>query len=592
MKRTLAMILAVVFVLLLVSCGKSNAPTPSGSAAPTAAATKAPDSTQAPGPTETNAAAEEPTSSLPFAVDERGIATEPYEYPLPLTTSDEVLTYWFTIYVPQYITEEGGFGDTALPVEAQARTGVHVEYIAIPPASRQENFSVLLAADDFCDMMCNAVTYYPGTALQMVEDEYFVNIYDYREFMPNYFYETTYRNPDDKSTHEAVFYYEDFVPAAYVLNIKQGESIGGWCFRQDWLDKVGMHAEDIVTWDDLYDSLTAVKSAVDTCEFPMWIPQTLETKSFWQFTAFDTITYIPADNATIVYLKDGEVQLACTTEADKALMEKMYEFYSAGLINPDWTGWALAGDFTDHSYGNEVAYQYWGATALADVKKSTDDPNNNWVPVQKPLLYEGQVLHAGTSSSRAGSGCCSFAAKNTNLELAMKWIDYRYAPNGWELYTYGPEGVVCYIDDNGVRRNTDWALNHPDGFALTWLVFIYAVDAFCDPGLITTENKLLNPNGQIAIDAIDSWTYWLKDNYDGAGAYPLGARLDTEQSELVSQYRTDIVTYIAENFSGFLDGSKSFSEWDSYVATLEQLNLQAIKDIYQEAYNTYLENNP
>ena len=583
MKRTLALILAVVFVLLLVSCGNSNAPTPTGTVAPTAAATKTPDPTQAP--------TEAPTPSLPFAVDERGIATEPYEYPLPLTTGDDVLTYWFTIYTPQYIPDEVGFGETALPMEAQARTGVHVEYIAISPNSRQDNFSVLLAADDLYDIMCNAITYYPGTALQMVEEEYFVNIYDYSEFMPNYLYETTYRYPNDTNTHEAVFYYEDFVPAAYVLNIRKDEMIGGWCFRQDWLDKVGMRTEDIVTWDDLYDSLTAMKSEIDTCEFPMWISQTVEVKSFWQFTSFDSITYIPADTMPIIYLKDGEVQLACTTNEDKALMEKLHEFYTAGLINPDWASYTIPGDFTEHSYSNEVGYQYWGATALADVKKSTEDPNNNWLAAQKPLLFEGQVLHAGTSSSRAGTGNCSFAAKNTNLELAMKWIDYRYAPNGWELYTYGPEGVVCYTDENGERRNTDWAINHPDGFALTWLVFISALDAFCDPGLITTENKLLNPDGDIAIEAIDSWTDWLNDNYDAAGEFPLGARLDTEQSETVSQYRADVVTYIAENFSGFLDGSKSFSEWDNYIATLENMDVQVIKDIYQEAYDTYLDKN-
>ena len=57
----------------------------------------------------------------------------------------------------------------------------------------------------------------------------------------------------------------------------------------------------------------------------------------------------------------------------------------------------------------------------------------------------------------------------------MKWIDYRYSPTGHELYSYGPEGVVVDIDENGNFHNTDFVLNNPNGFSFTWLVFIYAM---------------------------------------------------------------------------------------------------------------------
>jgi putative aldouronate transport system substrate-binding protein len=270
-------------------------------------------------------------------------------------------------------------------------------------------------------------------------------------------------------------------------------------------------------------------------------------------------------------------------------MEKLNEFYNAGLINPDWTSYALPADFTASTYNNEIAYQYHGATGLADAKKSSVDPDCNWQPTQKPLLYEGQILHVGSSKSRVGTGNCSFAAKNNNLELAMKWIDYRYSPEGWELYCYGPEGVVCYIDENGERRNTEWALNHPDGFELTWLVFLYSLDAFVDPGIVATETKLLNDSGEIANKTISYWTDWLSTNYDASGVFPIGARLSIEQSETISRYQTDIITYISENFSGFLDGSKSFDDWDEYVETLNIMGLQAITDTYQDAYEEYLE---
>lgn len=599
MKRTITLVLAILMLVsLFAGCGGSGTTTPTqapASAAPSAApaATKAPASAApASSAPESSAPAEEtpeePASPYPFAVDERGIAVEPYDYPLPLTTSDEVLSYWTTIYTPQYITEDGGFGDTALPKEAERRTGVHVEYVCITSANRGENFSVLLASDELCDMMCCASSFYKGTPLEMVEEGYFVNVYDYKEFMPNFFYEATYHYPDDQETRDAIYYFSDFVPIVPNLSICIGEMNGGYCFRKDWLDKIGVRQEDVVTWDDLEDTLKKLKVAVDTCDYPMWFHQGLEMSGYWQFTSFGSMTSIPTSVMPTVYMKDGVVQFGCTTTDDKKLMEKIVSFYQQGLISPNWASFAVPGDICENSYHGEVAYMYWGANTIRDGTKNNLDPECEWIATQKPLVQPGQILHNGISTARTSSGNCSFAANNTDLELCLKWIDYRYSPEGHLLYTYGPEGVVVDIDENGNYHNTEFVLNHPDGFSFTWLVFLYAMDPFVDPGMPDLRVKFYNPDGDIARNAIATWTDWLNENYDAAGLYPKGAHLDSEQSEELDQYRSNLVTYIAENFSSFVDGSKPMSEFDSYLDTLYDIGLQEVIDIYQEAYVDYL----
>jgi hypothetical protein len=193
----------------MASCGSSNNVQP--------AATDKTDKTEAPTSQETAAPSEEPDNGLPFATDDRGIATEPYNYPLPLTTSNEVITYWWSTYSPQFIPAGKTYGETALPQEAYARTGVNVEYVDVPTASRVENFGVLLASDDLCDIMSYAEMYYPGNPLQMVEDGYFANILEFAEYMPNYLYQATYANPNDRDTYESVFYSDDVVPTAWLL---------------------------------------------------------------------------------------------------------------------------------------------------------------------------------------------------------------------------------------------------------------------------------------------------------------------------------------------------------------------------------------
>lgn len=620
MKRKLTLILVLALILSLFgACAQTGTTTPpanegttqqagtdtqtnTNNEQTTAPATTQPAETEEPETTEpetTEPEATEPEAEpeptepeepgLPFAVDAFGIATEPYDWPLPLTTNeDEVLRYWFVVWTPDYLPE-GGFGETALPMEAEARTGVKIEYVAAPTTSRAEAFSVMLAADDLCDICCNAWSYYPGTPVEMVEDGYFVNVYDYKEWMPNFLYQAKYKYPDDIDTYSTVFYYDDFIPTVYNMNITSGEMIGGYVLRGDYMEKIGMNADDIVTWDDWHEVLVALKANIDNVEFPMWIAQTLEMNNYWQFQSFGSLTAIPTTNLPPIWLdENGKVQLGCTTEGDKQVMQIMSQWFSEGLINPDWMGYQIPADFSEQRHQGKVACMYDGATNLADARKLAVDPGAYWVPMQKPVLYEGQVFTVGKSRGRTGTGCCSFAAKNVNLEVAMKWIDYRYSPEGADLYTYGPEGYIIETDANGEKHNTEWALANPNGWALSWLTFIYSLDAFCDPGLADTQTKLFNPDGDEARSAISYWTGWLNDHYDASGLFPVGARLTTEQSEELADVRNNVVTYIAENFSLYMDGSKSFADWDSYVAEVESIGLTKIKDIYQEAYEDFL----
>ena len=108
-KRILILCLAAAMVLALFSGCAKNPPAPATAApadqatqAPAAtekpAATTAPSSTSKPAETEKPAPqeTEAPTPEdpgLPFAVDARGIATERYNWPLPLTESDEPISY-------------------------------------------------------------------------------------------------------------------------------------------------------------------------------------------------------------------------------------------------------------------------------------------------------------------------------------------------------------------------------------------------------------------------------------------------------------------------------------------------------------------
>jgi uncharacterized LabA/DUF88 family protein len=82
--------------------------------------------------------------------------------------------------------------------------------------------------------------------------------------------------------------------------------------------------------------------------------------------------------------------------------------------------------------------------------------------------------------------------------------------------------------------------------------------------------------------------FWDEYNYDGAYKWPSGVKFTQEQTDQINQYSSDIITFISENYAAFVDGSKPLSEWDAYVEQVHTLNIDAVMQIYQDAYDTYI----
>ena len=584
MKKIFALVLAVVFVLaLFAACG--NTPTPATPDTPSTPGT--PDTPSTPSNPSTPDTPDTPaTPDKPFAVDELGIATEPYEWPLPLTDDDDiVLTYWWSTYSPQYIPADKDYGDTALPVAIREMTGVHVEWQNIPYATRKDVFGVLLASDDLSDMMHYATAYYPGTPLQMVEDGYFVNVLDYKDCVPNYLYQSKYKYPDDRATYEAVFYEEDVIPAVWSLSKDPIVTDVGWGVRADMLAKIGKKPEDLKTWDDFHEALVGIKSAIDSVEFPMWVSSMIESNHYWQFNSFENISVVTLIDLPMFYYRDGELVMGCSSEGDRQFAEYMSGLFAEKLVNPDWQAYFFA-TFYDKTYNNETFWQGIQPT-YKDTNAKTADPNCDWQPVGKPLVTEDQVVHAGTVRNRTSAGNICIATKNHDVELCLKWCDFRFAPNGWELFAYGPEGLIIEKLPDGTRRNTEWALNNPDGMEMAGLISIYTSSRMTEALLTVLDTQYLNENGKFALEAVEFWTEFDRQHYDRAGALPVGVRLSTEQSEECNKYRADIITFVAEQYSSFIDGSKPISEWDAYQKQLDQMGRQEVLALYREAIEDY-----
>jgi putative aldouronate transport system substrate-binding protein len=579
--RILALVLALVLSLSMLSaCGSGSSSTAAASSGDTETAASAGETVTAEEATAAASTADVPDdtdSAEPVASDAAWPENALGNVDLPLTDDPVTVSIWMGVNPNVLkITEDIG-NDCALWSELADRTGVNLEFTVVNPDTESEKFNLMVASNDLKDIISNATTLYTNGGEAAVADEIVIDTLPYL---------TEELTPQICKLMEA---YPDAIPNAltesgWLAGMPQlsmqtdATQTFGPLIRQDWLDDLGLSTPE--TYDELHDVLTAFKEqkGADAALVLNYAGTGINNGLVQGYG----INGLVADAAMSepFYQVDDQVLYGPIQPEFKEYLTMVHEWYQEGLI---WQDFMSYSDFqnppSDVILADRTGVFYGEVTFIATLGSASNTEGFDLEAVPDFVQEAGGTIPFQDESSYTASTPWSISTQCECPELLMQWCNYMYTDEGALLCNYGIENESFVFDENGTPVFTDLVLNNPD-MSTTVALFMYCMDR--GPFY---RDETREQSGYTAAQkaASDIWT-----SNQTTGRAMGSTSLNTEESDKVNQFYGDIKTYIEQSVLEFIIGNRDLSEFDAYVAHVEEMGIDQVTACYQDAYERYL----
>ena len=590
MKNTFRFLTLILCLSLLAgvfsACGSAPEPASAPAAESAAAAEEAaapaedvPEEAAAPADT---VSAEEPAGSAEEPPAEEADGPAWPDFPLgnmevPLVDEEVEVTIWMGVNPNVLkITEDIG-NDCVLWNELAERTGIRLVWTVVNPDSEGEKFNLMVASDDLTDIISNATTLYSGGGEAAITDEVLIDTLPYLtpEITPQ-ICKLMDKYPDavpDGLTDSG------WLPGFPQLSMQtEGSTSFGWQIRQDWLDDLGLEAPE--TYDELHDVLKAFKDekGADAALILNYASTGMNNALVQGYGVNGMVA--DAAMAEPFYQVDDVVMYGPIQPEFKEYLQMIHDWYAEGLI---WQDYMSATDFqnppADVVLADRTGVFHGEVIYMASFQNQSSDPNFRLVAIPDFVKNKGDLIPFSDERSYAVSTPWSISTQCDDPELLMRWCNYLYTDEGALLANYGIEGESFNWGEDGTPVFTDLVLNNPD-MNTTVALFMYCMDRGPFYRDEVREQSGYTPDQKAASEI------WMSNLTTGR---TLGtARLNADETDISNQIYPDIKTYIEENVLKFVTGQRDLSEFDAYVKDIEDMGIDQITELYQDAYERFL----
>ena len=546
--KLLAAMLAFVMLFSLAACSGGEALTtiPSGGAAQ--------ESTGA-------------SSSKPAGDVETG------ELSYPLDTDDTLTVWCGSLYTPVY----SGYSDyTQSPWHTGLveMTGVEVKWqYPVSGADDEQAYNLLLTKEVLPDIISYPCS--PAEGQLLMEEGAIIDLTEYLPlYAPDYWAYVNKEGNEDLlraiTTPEGKIYYislfreSDYTRTAY-----------GPVVRKDWLDECNLDIP--VTIADWEEMLTVFRQKYGA-KFAFPASRFGGAGLASGFGAY-------SGTAARMYVVDGEVKFSATQPEYKEFIGTMARWVKEGLMDIDCI------TLSDEGFRTKCINNNCGAgfTVMSNFTELITDAEHmktgaEWIAVPYPVEEEGQApCWIATSNLANGSGCViSTSCSEEKIATALRWLNYAYTEEGKLYYSFGKEGDTYELNAEGVPEFTSKVLDDPDGVGAA----IFKYTAFGDMSFvgISTDRFLIAKNHPTVAEGV--WT-WIGESKAHESLIPT-LYLTPEDSIRFNDLYLGFATYTNEMTQRIISGDISIDQFDSIVTRCYELGLQEALDIYNEAYQRYL----
>jgi putative aldouronate transport system substrate-binding protein len=279
---------------------------------------------------------------------------------------------------------------------------------------------------------------------------------------------------------------------------------------------------------------------------------------------------------------DGNVSYSPANDGYREYMELLHDWYEKGYVWPDFI--SQANNVSDYLISGTVGV----ATAERDLIQTitdmlqVEDPEAGLIGIKALRKDPDEVLNISYFVEKIIYGT-AISATSDHKELAARWLDYCYSPEGQILTNYGVEGEGLQYDADGNPGYTDLVL-HNDTYSAIAASTVYSAYG----GAMLCYADRINPSySERVLAALENWGYDTQD-----WVYPTKVTLTTEQGEAYTTIINEVNSYVAETSMKFIIGDLPINDetWEEYLDNMNKMGLEEVISIKQDALNTYLSN--
>lgn len=474
---------------------------------------------------------------------------------------EDVLTVWSASL------SSNDLSDTSLGINWQKNTGAKIEFIQ-PMNGSQEALSVLMASGDLPDIMIANLYNEPGGVSKFADDGVIIPLNDYmEEYAPNL---TKYlkEHPDiDKMVRSDDGNYYSF---PFIRGDERLASSCGLAVRKDMLDKAGLDVPETI--DEWHTALQAFKNQGASA------PLSYDLGYWEQYMSIFTGAYgTKAD----FYMKDGEVKYGYLEPEMKEALTTFNQWYKEGLIDKNIVKVAdLDANILNSQTG---ASCMWAGSGIGKYMNAMAEKNSSFelVAAPNPVLNKGDRSEFGGKEQLYNVNNNAFITTAcTNIELAMRFLDYGYSDEGHMFFNFGTDGESYNLVD-GYPQYTDTILK-PDGKTVSEAMNEYFLASSSGP--FVQDYRYIEQYYQLdqQKDALDVWS-----ETDAPARNVPKVSFTAEESQRLSTIMSNVQTTADEMLFKFIMGIEPLDNYDNFINKIKQLGIDEAIDIYTVAVERY-----